>query len=361
VNKPAVAIIVPVFNEAETIERLFTTLAGQQGVTLELIICDGGSTDATLERVEQLAGNVPFPVRVVPGEKGRSRQLNAGAAVATADNLLFLHADSGFTDSQALGKGLDALSNAIARRGDELVAGHFALTFVRSRTARSLAYYFYECKARLHRPGCTHGDQGFLLRRSFFAVVGPFAETLPLLEDTRLAETVRARGEWLLLPAEIQTSARRFETEGLAPRQTLNAILMSLAATGREEFLRELPSAYQSHDQTTRLLLTPFFRKIRELIHPLTVMDRLKFWYATGEYVRANAWQIVFYLDVRQNFAAGRPVGTEETPLLAYYDRRFDRLTDNVPGKLTAVALVWTWFNLTCLVSFLREYELARP
>lgn len=360
-DKPEVSIIIPVFNEAENIGRLFTTLAAQQGATLELIICDGGSTDATLERVENLAGRFPFPVRIAQGKRGRSRQLNAGAAAATAENLLFLHADSGFADSHALRKGLDALGKAITARGDELVAGHFALTFIRSRTTPSRAYYYYECKARLHRPGCTHGDQGFLLRRSFFKAVGPFDDTLPLLEDTRLAEAVRTKGEWLLLPVEIQTSARRFETEGLAPRQTLNAILMSLAATGREEFLRELPSIYQSHDRASRLVLAPSFRKIRELIHTLPLKERLKFWFATGEYVRANGWQIAFYLDVRINFTSGRPAGKGETNVLDFYDRHLDQLTDNLPGKLLAVALVWLWFSMTSLASFLREPELAKP
>src|ERR1700674_5517741 len=75
------------------------------------------------------------------------------------------------------------------------------------------------------RRECTHGDQGFLLRRGFFNAVGPFEESLPMLAETRFAEAVRNRGEWLLLPAEIQTSARRFEIEGLRERQTLNAII----------------------------------------------------------------------------------------------------------------------------------------
>jgi hypothetical protein len=71
--------------------------------------------------------------------------------------------------------------------------------------------------------------------------LGGFDETLELLEDNRFAEAVRKEGGWLLLPAEIVTSARRFETEGLAERQTLNALLMNFAAIGWDAFFRLAP------------------------------------------------------------------------------------------------------------------------
>jgi rSAM/selenodomain-associated transferase 2 len=356
-KQPEISLIIPVFNEADGLGRLFRSLASQYGTDLELIISDGGSSDATMERAERLTKDFPFPVRLVTGAKGRGRQLNAGATIATGATLLFLHADSAFTDSRAIRKGLDYLNEAIASRGDERVAGHFALQFDYSHTKELPAFYFYECKARMNRPGCIHGDQGFMMRRDFFTEIGPFDETLPFLEDTRLAETIREHGEWLLLPASIHTSARRFESEGLVRRQTLNAIIMNLNSLGRDQFLSLLHETYQSQDRTTRLKLAPILRKIKTLIRTLPFKERLRFWYETGTYVRANVWQLPFALDVRKCLAMGLPADKCATPCLSAYERHLDRLTDNPPGRFAATALVWFWFRLICLAAFLREYQ----
>ena len=217
--------------------------------------------------------------------------------------------------------------------GHERIAGHFALRFDREDNVPSWGYYHFECKARLDRRECTHGDQGFLLRRGFFEAVGPFDASLPMLAETRLAEAVRASGTWLLLPAEIHTSARRFEAEGLRERQTLNAIITNFAAAGWETFFRELPRLYGSQDAAGRLDLRPFLRQTARLMAALPRRDRLRLWYATGRYVRDNAWQLALARDTRRNFRRGIPVGEGELPALARYDRCLDRLTDHPPGR----------------------------
>uniref|UniRef100_A0A831TZH9 Glycosyltransferase n=1 Tax=Geobacter metallireducens TaxID=28232 RepID=A0A831TZH9_GEOME len=343
------SIIVPTLNEAGGLERLFATLSAQQEVRFELVMADGGSTDGTVEQARGPAATAPFPVTVIGTGRGRGRQMNAGAAAAGGDTLLFLHADSFFPDPLALRSALDAFAGAAAAGGSDRIAGHFRLRFDRSDPAPSLAYYFYEWKARLHRPGCTHGDQGLLLTRRFFAEVGPFDESYPILEDVRLAERIARRGTWLLLPAEIVTSARRFEMEGLRERQTLNALLMNFAALGWDPFLAGLPRLYRSQDRAGRLLLGPVLRLIAELLRLLPRRERLRLWRETGRYVRANAWQIPLLLDVRRHFRSGTPVGQGETPLLRLHDRLFDRLTDNGAGRWTTALLVWLWFRLSLL------------
>ncbi|MCM2358244.1 MAG: TIGR04283 family arsenosugar biosynthesis glycosyltransferase [Geobacteraceae bacterium] len=343
------SVVVPVLNEAATLPELFRTLAAQRETGLELVLCDGGSTDGTLELAQQLAQEFPFPLRLVAAEPGRARQLNAGAAVSRGAHLLFLHADSLFPDRLALRKGLDALSAAIAGRGHDRVAGRFALRFRRRDSLPSPGYYHFECKARLDRPGCTHGDQGFLLRRRFFAAVGPFDQTLPMLAETRLAEAGRKRGEWLLLPAEIQSSARRFEAEGLRERQTLNAIIMNFAAAQWHTFFRELPRVYGSREAAGPLDLRFFLRRTGELMAALPPGERLRLWYATGRYVRDNAWQLALALDTRRNFRRGAPPGAADLPLLRFYDRYLNRLTDHPPGRLAAACLTWLWLRLTLL------------
>lgn len=337
------SIIIPVLNEAATLDVLFAALARQEQVTFEVVLADGGSADGTAERAASLASECPFLCRVIRSGKGRARQLNAGARVATAETLLFLHADSDFPDPLALRKGLEALREC----GYERAAGHYALRFALPVESYGFGYYFYECKARLDRQECTHGDQGFMLRRSFFAEIGPFDESFPLLEDTRLADAVRRGGGWLLLPAEIVTSARRFEVEGLAERQTLNALIMNFAAIGWDDFFRAVSTLYRRQDLACRLRLLPFFRAIRKLLLQLPWRQRFALWYRTGVYVRPNAWQLAFALDAHRNFRRGLPAGGGRTPLLDWFDRWYGPLTDHPPGRLAAAGLVWLWFHLT--------------
>jgi len=351
-DSPELSVVVPVYNESETLPTLLTSLAAQQQVRFELLVCDGGSDDDTRDVLRETA--LPFPCQLIVSDKGRGRQLNAGVRAACASTLLFLHADCVFPDPLAFRKGLDALIAA----GSE-VAGHFALRFAAQGGSRSPGYYFYECKARLHRPGCTHGDQGFLIGRQLFELIGPFDETLGLLEDTRLADRLYEQGKWLLLPANIVTSLRRFLVEGLYQRQLLNALIMNFAAIGWMEIFERLPALYRSQDRTAPLQLLPFFREIRERLNPLPLRRRWRLWYLTGCYVRQNAWQLAFALDVRARRRRGVPAGTEPAPSLRRFDRWWDRLTDHPPGCAVTALLVWLWFHGYLLI--LRRRERMRP
>lgn len=342
--EPELSVIVPTLNEAGTIGRLLDALAAQRMVSLELLLCDGGSTDGTAALVRGRAGDIPFPVTVTESEPGRGRQMNVGAAAARGETLLFLHADSILAAPLALREGLDHLAAAGARRGDNRVAGHFRLRFAGDGTT-TLPYRFYERKAQLHRSGCTHGDQGLLVHREFFGRIGPFDEELPILEDLRIAERIATAGEWVLLPAELVTSARRFEAEGLRARQTLNAILMNFAAIGWQQGVEELVGSYRSQDRAGRLMLGHHLARIAALMAALPLRERLGLWYRTGGYVRGNAWQIPLFLDVRRALSRG---GDEDaTPLLSLHDRIFDPITDNPAGRAAAALLTLIWFRLT--------------
>ncbi|MSM41592.1 MAG: glycosyltransferase [Geobacter sp.] len=346
---PELTIIVPVYNEAATLAGLFASLASQQEVSCEIVVSDGGSGDGSVATAERLGEQYGLKVSIISGEKGRGPQLNAGAGVASAPVLLFLHADSRFPDPQALRKGLDRFAAACGELGGDAVAGHFALRFSRSTTAPSLPYYFYECKARLHRPECTHGDQGFLIARSFFDRIGPFPPFPPMLAETLLAERVREQGKWLLLPAEILTSARRFESEGIYQRQVMNAILMNCSHLEWERFFHVTAGLYRPQSQATGLDLTPFLDATADLIRQMPLKRRLAFWYATGAYVRRNAWQLAFFLDVRCDFRRGLGPGEGPARFLGRYDRLGEPLIDNTVGRLAAALLTWCWFHLTRL------------
>jgi len=344
---PELSVIVPVLNEEETLPALFASLAEQEGVRLELIVCDGGSSDNSGNVAHRLQVQAPFPLTLLEVETGRGRQLNSGACAGRGETILFLHADSRFSDRRALRSALDLLNREISSRGTNRVAGRFSLRFDRCGAPSSLPYYFYECKARLGRRECSHGDQGIMMRRSYFTAAGPLDASLPMLAETRLAESLRKQGEWLLFPAEIFTSPRRFETEGLYGRQVLNAIIMNFASQGWDAFFRELPSIYPGHDRSGRIPLAAVLERIDLLIRALPLRRRLSLWRETGRYVRSHAWQIPFFLDTRRNFRRGIPPGVGNTPILVFHDRYLDRLTDHPPGRLAAAILTWTWFRLT--------------
>lgn len=343
---PHLSIIVPVYNEKDQLELFLETLAAQQDLDFELIICDGGSTDGTAAEARRLAVDYPFQLNVIDCVKGRGPQMNAGAEAAVAEMLLFLHVDSLFADSNALQKGWSALRSA-QQNSEKDLAGHFSLKFNRQDNSYPELYYHMECKARLNRKECTHGDQGFMLSQVFFGKLGTFDDHYPIAEDTRFADRVGAQGYWLLFPEVIKTSARRFEVEGIKERQTFSSLLMNFVAMGWQDFFSEAANIYQTQDRTEHLQLFPYLQLIRRMTGQMPLQKRLGFWYATGRYVRANAWQIPFYFDTRYQYLAGIAPGAGENRRLEVHDKWIEPLLDHPPGRIVAGILTWIWYRIT--------------
>lgn len=343
------SVIVPTFNEEKNLPALIASLEAQTDMQLELVVSDGESTDNTCGTARMLAQRHGIDMIIIRGERGRGLQLNRGAEAASGRFLLFLHADSLFEDLSALRKGVDAVSAASGRMGNGIAAGHYALRFRLSSPETPLSFYYYECKARLDRAGCCHGDQGIIVSKEVFRDVGPFPAFPPMLAETRFADRIRAKGRLVLVPSEIITSARRFEAEGMYRRQVMNAILMNCAALSWEEPFRLLPGIYRQHDRCGRLEISPLLEDIRRLVARMPSQQRATFWRNTGSYARGNAWQIPFFLDVRRNFAGGLPPGTGPTRLLGRFERWWDMATDNPAGTVAAATLARLWFFLARL------------
>lgn len=338
------SVVIPILNEWILLPQLFAMLAGQQGIDFELILVDGGSTDGSKARADELAALVSFPCRVVEAQRGRGRQFNVGVQHSLGESLLFLHADSQFLDPLALAKSVNVLNKAIEKTGHTRIAGHFSLLFQRSSSKPSLCYYYLECKARLGREGGIYGDQGFLLRRCFFDQVGPFEETLGFLEDHYLAQSIRHVGQWLLLPVELLTSSRRFQQEGFRERQTLNALIMGLAAVGQTELLKIIPGLYRQQSRAEKLRLPPFFRGLATQLAMQPAKNRRLFWYRSGQYLIANAWQLAFWLDVRRAFRQDREPGAGPRLWLWFFDRSLFVVLNHPVGYVVAGQALRLWF-----------------
>ncbi|MEO5335091.1 MAG: glycosyltransferase, partial [Magnetococcus sp. YQC-5] len=119
---PELTVISPALDEAERLPRLLLQLRRQRGVTLEILVADGGSRDETVGLAR--AGGA----RLLHTAPGRGGQMNAAAREAASAQLLFLHADSGLNDELALQRALEAMRRFRLSHG-ERCAGHFRLAF----------------------------------------------------------------------------------------------------------------------------------------------------------------------------------------------------------------------------------------
>ncbi len=308
---PTVSVIIPVVNEADHLPILLDDLKAQQDISLELIVCDGGSTDGS-EALATAAGAL-----LVRTPKGRGVQMNTGAQHARGRYLLFLHADSRLTDLTQLNQAIRALTVAIEQQCHPRIAGHFPLRFMREQPGHTLSYRYMEEKTTLNRPYSINGDQGLLICKDFFQELGGFDESLMFLEDQRLAEKIRQRGLWITLPGVLQTSARRFETEGLPKRYFLMAIIMSMYYADIREFFHLAPQVYRTQHETDHLLLTPFFRLIWRIWQQRGIKQCGQDWLQLGRFFSQNIWQIFFFLDV-----LARPcLRPKRYPCTAIFDR----------------------------------------
>lgn len=344
---PALTIIIPTLNEAAALPGLLELLRAQEGISLELLVADGGSTDATPNLA--LAAGARLLTVTPPG---RGRQMNQAAAQARHPELLFLHADTRWDNPRLLADAAAAMAAARHPHG-EPVAGHFPVRFRRSGGGSDLGYRFHEAKSRLNHHECIHGDQGWWLHRATLHTLGGFDESLPFFEERRLALRIAQEGRWLLLPGEVETSARRFEQEGMARRDLLNALLMAMRAIGLEAFLQQAPGLYRTQERTTRLRLLPFFRLIHRLNREAPLRERLRRWRAVGGYVRRNLWQVYLWLDLGLFPHGPRPFAALHAgigPWLRW-----------LPWDTLAMGLTWAWFHLTWAGLRLTEKEADPP
>ncbi|MBF0421706.1 MAG: TIGR04283 family arsenosugar biosynthesis glycosyltransferase [Magnetococcales bacterium] len=285
------SIIIPVLNDAPVLRQLLEQLARQEGINYELLVADGGSTDASVT-VARSHGAL-----LVTTPPGRGRQMNAAAALATGEHLLFVHADSRLPHPLFLAEAMDFMCQTL--RTEPCSAGHFSLHFFDSSANGKNWWSFWETKSRLNRPECIHGDQGLWITRPLFDVIGGFDATYPFLEERLLTQKISHLGQWVLLPGRLETSSRRFIQEGLVQRTLLNALMMICHEIELHDFLQRAPALYREHGKTRHpLTMLPFFRLITDLQRAMSPKQRGCHWHAIGRSLRRSLWQIFLFFDV---------------------------------------------------------------
>jgi rSAM/selenodomain-associated transferase 2 len=195
-----ISIIVPTLDEAAAIAATLAALQPLRDRGHDVIVVDGGSADGTPDLARPLAD------RVIAAPRGRALQMNAGAAEARGDVVLFLHADTVLPPEadRAVLEGLAATRLAWGRF-DVAIAGHHRLLPV--------VAWLINFRSRL--TGIATGDQAIFAWREGFLRAGGFPP-IPLLEDVALSRALGRLSPPLLLAERVTTSGRRWESRGLA-------------------------------------------------------------------------------------------------------------------------------------------------
>ena len=196
---PRLSIIVPVLNESAGIDACLMSLSALRDAGCEVIVVDGGSVDDTPARA------APRCDRLVRSARGRAAQMNAGATVAGADLLLFLHADTRLPAGA-----LDAIEAATG--GREFAWGRFDVRLDSTRASLRLVATMMNLRSRA--TGIATGDQALFMTRAGYAAVGGFP-AIALMEDIAISKRLKGLCAPACLRLTVLTSARRWESRGV--------------------------------------------------------------------------------------------------------------------------------------------------
>ena len=193
----ALAIVVPMLDEAATLPALLVHLAGWRARGCEVVLVDGGSRDDSVA-MARAAG-----LRVVVAERGRARQMNAGAQACGGALLLFLHADTRLPEA----------ADAMVRAALAVQAwGRFDVRIDGRPLMLRVVAALMNLRSRLS--GIATGDQAIFVRREVFEALGGFPDQ-PLMEDIELSCRLLRVSRPACLRARVRTSGRRWEQRGV--------------------------------------------------------------------------------------------------------------------------------------------------
>ena len=195
-----ISIIIPILNEVDAIHRLFLHIENAISKTIEyeIIIVDGGSTDGSQKAIQNHQKAL-----LIHSEKGRAKQLNAGAKVASGSLLYFLHCDS-FPP-----KKFDLHILEQVKKGNK--AGCFRMKFDYSHPVLLVSQWF----TRVNHILCRGGDQSLFVTKELFKEIDGYDEKCIIYEDNEIIKRLYQIGKFVVIPKYVITSARRYRENGV--------------------------------------------------------------------------------------------------------------------------------------------------
>ena len=205
-----ISIVTPILNEEEDVEQFLNHLTELKG-DFELILVEGGSSDHTIETVERNLEKLSETVTLCEVRTGRAVQMNAGAARARGEILLFLHADCLVPTNT-----LELIMQTLRSRG--VVGGGFMQRFSDTDSFLTFVSNFGNLRSRLTK--MFFGDSAIFLKKNVFDAIGGYGDS-PLLEDVELCRRAKRHGKLVQIDRYVSTSPRRYVHHG---RISLTAI-----------------------------------------------------------------------------------------------------------------------------------------
>lgn len=194
------SIIIPVLNEEATIARVLGRLQPlREDSRCEIILVDGGSSDATLAIAK------PLVDQLLQAQAGRALQMNRGAQSAQGEWLLFLHADTQLPDNfyHLMFSQLEEASSGWGRFDLRLSGRHWLFRLIER---------MINLRSRIS--GIATGDQAIFVRAEQFRAIGGFA-VIPLMEDVDFSRRIKRLGSPVCIKTPAVTSSRRWEQQGI--------------------------------------------------------------------------------------------------------------------------------------------------
>jgi rSAM/selenodomain-associated transferase 2 len=213
------SVIIPTYNEENQVQSTIEAVQRRSGDLLEeIIVVDGGSTDATVEKARLARARVfESPM------KGRAAQMNYGAEQANADILYFLHADSRPPANFA-----GSVKQAVAKGAD---AGCFRLAFDDNHFLLNAYAWF----TRFDVDAFRYGDQSLFIKRKVFKNIGGFLEDHIVMEDNEIVRRIKKDYSFTILEDAVETSARTYREVGVIKLQLIFTLIYILYFAGIEQ------------------------------------------------------------------------------------------------------------------------------
>lgn len=212
-----ISIIIPTYNEQGHIGVTIKQLLREEDASLisEIIVTDGGSTDATVAEATAAGAKV-----IISKKKGRAAQMNAGAAVAAGSILYFLHADSQPPAAFA--------NDIIAAVKQGFISGCYRLQF-------DHAHWFLKANAwftRFNVNAVRFGDQSLFVTRNVFIKAGGFDESHIVMEDQEIVGRICRYGKFKVMNGAVITSARKYLDNGVYKMQAVFFVIYFMYKLG---------------------------------------------------------------------------------------------------------------------------------